>query len=395
MRTRKAPLQCRVRPLQHSLVLLVVGLAACSTAAPRQTGFQTTLGSEVTSRELRIRAAEFAMTFSQTVEIAADSILGQTTERTVARNALVWKAYGVPAIYRSATLPDPLMAWIDSRVLTYQMRDFFATGVGKDLFGEWQYLAHAATEFIESELERSMELSGQKMIPELEDAIRRFATENPLTNPYFFRPSPLGYLAKYLGEDQVSGLQAVGSMTELLEDMSQSLNSYAEMLPRSGRWQAELMMAELADPERSAIYLEILNQLDAMKTLNEFFLSAPDLVDEQREILLEAVDRQRMAFEAALEEYVATATDDILLRITPEREAAMADLERIFEAEIGDAVTRLDGTISQAVIDIDGALERAVDQLFVRLLQLVAIVGAVVVLLVLLLRRRMVSGKAE
>ena len=73
----------------------------------------------------------------------------------------------------------------------------------------------------------------------------------------------------------------------------------------------------------------------------------------------------------------------------------MADLERIFEAEIGDAVTRLDGTISQAVIDIDGALERAVDQLFVRLLQLVAIVGAVVVLLVLLLRRRMVSGKAE
>ena len=66
------------------------------------------------------------MTFSQTVEIAADSILRQTSERDVARNALIWKAYAVPAIYRSATLPDPLMAWIDSRVLTYQMRDYFA-----------------------------------------------------------------------------------------------------------------------------------------------------------------------------------------------------------------------------------------------------------------------------
>jgi hypothetical protein len=370
-------------------------LTACSTAAPKQTGFQETLGSEVTSREIRIRAAEFAMAFSQTVEIAADSILRQTSDRDVARNALLWKAYAVPAIYRSATLPDPLMAWIDSRVLTYQMRDYFETGKGTDLFGEQQSLALDAAYFIEGHLERAIELSGQKMDPELEDAIRNFAVDNPLTNQYFFRSSPLELLAKTLGQDQVSGFQAVGSMTELLEDMSQRLNIYAELLPRSGRWQAELMMAELADPERSAIYLEILNQLDAMKTLNEFLLGAPDLVDEQRNILLEAVDQQRLAFEAALEKYVAGATDEILAEITPEREAAMAELDRIMQAEIQEAVTRLDGSIAQAVVNIDGALERAVNQLFVRLLQLVAIVGVVAVLLVLLLHRRFVSAKAE
>jgi hypothetical protein len=375
--------------------VLAAGLAACSTAAPRQTGFQETLGSQVTSREIRIRAAEYAMTFSQTVEIAADSILRLTSDRRVARNALLWKSYAVAAIYRSATLPEPLMAWIDSRVLTYQMRDYFETGEGSDLFGEQQPLAVEATRFIETQLDRARELSGQESIPELEDGIRRFAAENPLTNPYFFRNSPVELLAKSLGQDQVSGLQAVGSMTELLEDMSQRLNTYMELLPRAGRWQAELMLAELADPERSAIYLEILNQLEAMETLNTFLLNAPDLVDEQREILLEAVDRQRIAFEAALERYVAGATEEILAGLTPEREAAMADLERVLHAEIGDAVTRLDGSISQAVVDIDGALERAVDQLFVRLLQLVAIVGAVAVVLVLVLRRRFASVRAE
>ena len=155
------------------------------------------------------------------------------------------------------------------------------------------------------------------------------------------------------------------------------------------------MLAEMGDPDRSAIYLEILNQLEAMETLNAFLLSAPDLVDEQREILLEAVDYQRVAFEDALERYVASATDQILTGITPEREAAMADLERIFNAEIGDAVTRLDGSIHAAVVDIDGALERAVNQLFVRLLQLVAIVGAVVVVLILLLRKRLIPARAE
>jgi hypothetical protein len=121
----------------------------------------------------------------------------------------------------------------------------------------------------------------------------------------------------------------------------------------------------------------------------------PDLVEEQRDILLEAVDYQRVAFEEALERYVAGATDEFLAGLTPEREAAMADLERILNAEIGEAVTRLDGTISQAVVDIDGALVRAVNLLFVRLLQLVAIVGVAAVLLVLLLRRRLVPAKVE
>lgn len=287
------------------------------------------------------------------------------------------------------------MAWIDSRVLTYQMRDYFETGVGKDQFGELQPLALAATHFLEDELQRAAELAGQKARPELDAGIREFATEHPLTNPYFFRRSPVEVLAKYLGQDQVSGLQAAGSMTELLEDMSQRLNIYAELLPRAGRWQAELMLAEMADPDRSAIYLEILNQLEAMETLNTFLIGVPNLLEGEREILLEAVDQQRAAFENALERYVASATDQMLTGIRPEREAAMADLERIFNAEIGDAVTRLDSSIHAAVVDIDGALERAVNQLFVRLLQLVAIVGAVVVVLILLLRKRLVPARAE
>ncbi|NNK48115.1 MAG: hypothetical protein HKP01_04515 [Gemmatimonadetes bacterium] len=395
MTTRKSRLRCRVRPVRLPLVLLAAGLTACSTAAPRQTGFQQSLGSEVTSREIRIRAAGYAMTFSQTVEIAADSILRLTTDRLVARNALVWKSYAVPAIYRSATLPDPLMAWIDSRVLTYQMRDYLETGKGRDLFGEQQWVALEATRFMEGELERAIELSGQKQDTSVEARIREFAAENPLTNPYFFRPSPVEHLARYLGQDQLSGLQAVGGMTELMEDMSQRLNTYSELLPRSGRWQAELMLAELADPQRATIFLDMINQIEALETLNTFLLNTPDLVEEQREILLEAVDQQRIAFEAALETYVAGATDEILAGITPEREAAMAELDRILHAEIEEAVTRLDGSISRAVADIDGALERAVNQLFVRLLQLVAIVGVVALLLVLLLRRRFVPARAE
>ena len=389
MKKRRASVRSRVAPI----VLTVV--TACSTAAPEHTAFQRSLGIDVSSREIRIRTTEFAMNFSQVVEIAADSILTLTQDRSIARNALVWKSYAVPAVYRSATLPDPLMAWIDCRVLTYQMRDYFISGEGKNLFGDLQPLAVEATQFLEDQLERATELSGQNTDPDLEDSVRGFAAENPLTNAYFFRPSPVDLLASHLGQTQASGLQAVGSITELMEEMSMRLNTYTELLPRAGRWQAELMLADLADPERSAMYLDVLSRLEVMQTLNDFLLNTPHLVEEQRKILLEAVEYQRGAFETALGRYVAGATDEILAGLTPEREAALADLERVLHGEISDAVTRLDGSISQAVVDIDGALESAVDRLFVRLLELVAIVGAVAVLLAFLLRGRFVPVKAE
>lgn len=378
-----------------SSVLLVAGLAACSTAAPQQTAFQQTMGAQVSARETRIRTAEFAMTFAQTVEIAADSIASLTTDAAVSRNALIWKSYAVPAIYRTSTLPDPLMAWIDSRVLTYQMRDFFETGKGRELFGEQQHLALEASRFIEDQIYSAMELAGAKSDPEMEEGIREFADENPLTNLYFFRPSPVEQLASYLGQEQVSGLQAVGSMTELMETMSVRLNTYTELLPRAGRWQAQLMLAELADPERSAVYLDIVNQIEALEALNEFLEGMPYLLEEQRDILLEAVDYQRIAFEGALAKVVDEATDEALVALNGELELVMADLQRILDVELDDAVAQIDGTISQAVVDIDGALERAVDRLFVRLLQLVAIVGVAAVLLVLLLRRRLIPARAE
>lgn len=395
MTTRKPPIRCRRVPAAALVSLLLSTLSACSTSAPKQTAFQESLGVTVTSREIRIRTSDYAMVFAQTVELTADSILVLARERSVARNALIWKTYAVPAIYRSATLPDPLLAWIDSRVLTLQMKEYFLTGAGRELFGDHQALAVQAARFLERELDRDVELSEQEVDPELRAQVARFAADNPLQNPYFFRRSPVEQLAKAVGRDQVSGLQAVGSMAELLDDMSQRLNVYAELVPRSGRWQAELMLAELADPNRANIYLEILNQLEAMETFNEFLLATPELIEAEREAVLAAVDAQRVFFELSLERYLAEAREDVLDTIMREREAATGDVDRILSTRLGDAVTRLDGSISQAVVDIDGALVRAVDRLFVRLLQLVAIVGAASILLILLLRRRLAPARSE
>ena len=58
MTTRKPPTRCHRRLAAGPLALLVAVLSACSTAAPRQTGFQQMLGSEMSSREIRIRTTQ-------------------------------------------------------------------------------------------------------------------------------------------------------------------------------------------------------------------------------------------------------------------------------------------------------------------------------------------------
>lgn len=395
MGTRRGSVRCRPRLDGGPLIPLLLTLAACSTAAPRQTGFQQSLGAQVSSQEIRLRVTEYAAVFSEVVEVAADSILVLTSDRDVARNALVWKSYAIPAIYRSATLPDPLAAWIDAQILTVQMLDYFETGGGTELFGDLQPIAVESARALTEEAPRVVRLAGREVNEEQVDSIRSYARRNRLENPYFFRRSTIDMFASELAQERVSGLQAVGSMTELLSDMNQRLNVYLETLPRAGRWQMELMLTELADPERSAIYLEVLNQLEAMETLNRFLLDMPDLLDVQREYLFDAVEVQRSAFEESLGEYLRMAVDTVFTRVQPERAAVMADVDRILDERIGGAVGELDGTISAAVADIDRALERAVDRLFVRLLQLVAIACAGVLLLVFLLRRTPTFARAE
>jgi hypothetical protein len=154
MRTRDAILQGRLRPARTFPLLFLPAVVACSTAPPRQTGLQQSFGTDVSSQELRLRATEYAAVFAQVVELSADSILGLAQQREVARNALVWKSYAVPAIYRSTTLPDPLAAWLDSRVLTLQMLEYFETGAGRDQFGELQAIAVEAARRLTEEFRR-------------------------------------------------------------------------------------------------------------------------------------------------------------------------------------------------------------------------------------------------
>lgn len=395
MRPRPSHTLSSTTPIRALPFFLILVVTACSTAPPQQTGLQRSLGATVSSQEIRLRATEYAAVFAQVVELSADSILALADSRPVARAALVWKTYAVPAIYRSSTLPDPLAAWLDSRVLTLQMLEYFETGAGRDLFGDLQPIAVNASRLLVDEFPRVARLAGQEADPERDRRIIEYARERPIQNPYFFRRTAVDDLAGMMSQDRLSGLQAVGSLTEQMNDLSQRLNVYMELLPRNARWQAELMIAELSDPERSAVYLDALNQMETMVTLRQFLQYVPNLANEQRDYLLEAVDVQRLAFEATLRDYIRTATDTVFARVGPERELVMRDAERLIGGQIESAVAGIDATISTAVADIDVALRDAVDRLFVRLLQLVAIVCAFLLLLGFLLRSRLVPSRAE
>ena len=58
-------------------------------------------------------------------------------------NTLRWKLGASKASQHAATQMAPMMALLDTWALTEQMRQFFDTGAGAQLFGEEQVVARA------------------------------------------------------------------------------------------------------------------------------------------------------------------------------------------------------------------------------------------------------------
>jgi len=109
-------------------------------------------GLQMTQIELTIRLNEFDKYFNGRVEEAADKIIRSTHSKEIKINALQWKINVIPRAMESLVIPDPRAAGVDLYALSGQMLEFFSTGKGKNLFGDYQYIAIEASEDIMHEV---------------------------------------------------------------------------------------------------------------------------------------------------------------------------------------------------------------------------------------------------
>jgi hypothetical protein len=139
-----------IRAAALGLTLLLVLAGGCSTKGPRQTPIMRQVGGvEVSSNELRVFIRDTSDRFAGVIEVSADEIIAGTDDPQVRYNALIWKSRAIPVGFDAVFQSDPLVAVLDSWAFAEQLRQYFTTGAGKDLFGDQQPIAIRATDLLE------------------------------------------------------------------------------------------------------------------------------------------------------------------------------------------------------------------------------------------------------
>jgi hypothetical protein len=385
-------------------------LAGCSTSAPKQTRFmRESTGLTISADELRIKVRALAGRFSGLIVEAADRMMASTDDPEARRIVLHWKVHGIPAMQSALFQSDPLAAVIDAWAFIEQMKIFLTSELAA------HFPEAVLTESLElvTRMEREIENLGHQITtPEgferTRGRITAWAAEHPITGSIATRPTTAQELAEFTAETNPGLRQAVGVLTVGLEDVWARLDVYSAYLPKQARWEAELLIDDLMRGNDAGAALSDFGRItSSIDRIAETVETAPDLIAEEREAILAALHAERVAafdtlgreltraFQLLSEERVDTIENSLrneriatLSHLTAERELVLAAIreERVL------AMQELDAIVGGLAED---ALTRVVDHIFVRLLQLLAIVLIVGIAVVLLLRRFMVRGTAD
>jgi hypothetical protein len=197
-------------------------------------------------RELNARmlTREFAATFAVQVEVAADGIAARSTDPAIQLNTLRWKLGASKASQHSATQMAPMMALLDTWALCEQMRQFFDTGAGAQLFGEEQSVARATAEALATDAQQlARGVTSDAELTRYREFVERYAREHPLADLGFARTSVVDQWVAETNQ-HVSLVASVGSVSQSMSDVSERMRMFGERAPSQAVWGTRLAMVE-------------------------------------------------------------------------------------------------------------------------------------------------------
>ena len=147
------------------------------------------------------------------------------------------------------------------------------------------------------------------------------------------RSSVAPVLAEWRSEDR-DAFFAVGEVTDTIQNISERLNTYAAQMPRQLRWQAELLIAELADEH------------DVPGLLGAAGQAVREVVAAERRAVLEDVNGQRQQ----TLDYLTAERVAALAALRQERIEALAAVDALQGRAIDSAVARLRSVVDYALV---------------------------------------------
>ena len=369
-----------------SMGAVLLGACAGMSGGGSKTALIKASDSEATALEYRAAANNLAIRVPGLVELTGDRMLAQTLDPELRKRALLWKLEGTAAFQQALFRPDPLGASVETWALAIQIQDAVESGALRDTFGALQPIAQDGARTITAAIEEEARSIARK--PEghakAKEFVTQWAHEHPIGLPFSARPSIQPLLARIASSQDLGLVEAFGSVTATVADMSTKLDIYAAALPRSIRWQAELAGIDAARTDTGRLVLATLQSANGVLARTDSLLSASGMKElsgaavsslrSERVAVLSDIDRQRIdTFDRLGQERAAVLSGVDGLRV-----ATLADLD----AKLARGLEGAEGMRARTMADLEGMVTRTLVRIAFAIGALMAL-GALLVWLVL------------
>lgn len=377
--------------VRNRLCYLLLGIAfflGCASRGTRKTASLSQAKNVTASaEEISARNQSLLAIYSSEIENAADRIIRESPSPEARREALVWKAEGIPVLQMSLLNTDPLVAVVDTWAFIVQMQEYMQRPAMKTRLDNSQNVPLDTTRNMEAEMEQLVIAAAPSAdINDLHRQIEVWAIAHPVQGGLSGRTSMSADVIRKTYRDDLGALATLKALQENLGDITARLDSYNAYLPKQARWQAELLVTDFSrNPKLTAAASDFTVLSHAMSTASNNLDQMPQMAAKAREVALSDVDHQRVAAQDFLAQQREKAFDDLaqqrseaIADLRGERLAATADLrgerEIVLNALHQEEVTTVKDlhTLSQDTMnDLDRKSRRLVDHIFWRAFELV------------------------
>ena len=295
------------------------------------------------------------------IELTADRISAETDDAALRRRALVLKMEAIPAACTPGSAPIRSSPW------------WICGGSRSSSASTWRTVLVRTGSGPEQPLvQECAALCLQTPMPSSEPSPSGLsASKRPAPGWRSARSHPVEYTfsARESGASLVNDLRSgdrdvfldVGTISDVVENLSERVNTYAALLPKQARWQAEILVGEMASAYRVEGALGDIHDVGtAARRAVELVENVPDLLNAERNLL---ADERRAVLAASIAsvwkpwQYMTAERQAVIDVARKERIALVAALrqERI------DTLTEVDAIQTRAIDSVLAGMKDLVD----------------------------------
>jgi hypothetical protein len=386
------------------LLGLFLVVSGCTSGTTRKNALiKSSKNVQTTAAELSSRNHSLLGLYSAEIENAADKIIQASPSPVTRRQALVWKADAIPVLQTALLRTDPVAATLDAWAFILQMQAYMEQPEVKQGWGESYPVVTETLNRMESEMEQLIRAAAPSAdIDDARQNVGVWATAHPVEVSLSGRKTADADLIRRTKQSDLGAAASIKALGESLGDLTARLDAYNAYEPKQARWQAELLLIDLArDPQVNSAMSNFAALSSTLEKTSGNVERMPEYIEQARKAILADVDNQRLAVQEFLrQERLQTMQALDQARIATlgdmqrQRLAAMADLrgERQivlddFHQEAEALMKDLNAASAKTLTDFDSRTRGLIDHFFVRALELGLLLTLLCVLAVWLLVR--------